>query len=133
MVEDRGERIRVCRNGRPVAEIGPIAGARRDPLKTSRRLQGVLFHGSDRAAVRGGLAPDRPIAMLLDTCTFLWLVSSQKDLSARARKLVSDNAANLFVSAISAFEIGVKHRRGALACHSPCGSGSEKRYRTTAL
>ncbi len=44
LVEERSERIRVCRNGKPVAEIGPIAGAERDPLVPNPRLSGVVFH-----------------------------------------------------------------------------------------
>lgn len=44
MVEERGERIRVCRNGRPVAEIGPITVPARDPLLPNPRLSGVAFH-----------------------------------------------------------------------------------------
>lgn len=44
MVEERGERIRVCRNGRPVAEIGPVTVPARDPLLPNPRLSGVVFH-----------------------------------------------------------------------------------------
>ncbi len=52
--------------------------------------------------------------LLLDTCTLLWLAGDQKGLSATARALIADNADGLFVSAISAFEIAVKHRGGRL-------------------
>ena len=52
--------------------------------------------------------------LLLDTCTLLWLVADQAQLSDRARRVLSDNRGMLFVSAISAFEIGIKHRKGAL-------------------
>ena len=44
MVEERGERIRVCRNGRPVAEIGPITVPARDRLLPNPRLSGLVFH-----------------------------------------------------------------------------------------
>jgi PIN domain nuclease of toxin-antitoxin system len=57
--------------------------------------------------------------MLLDTCTLLWLADEQKQLSERARQLIEDNAGSLFVSAITAFEIAVKHRRGALVLPLP--------------
>ena len=52
--------------------------------------------------------------MLLDTCTLLWLVDDQNKLSARARVLISENAGSLFISSITAVEITLKHRRGAL-------------------
>ncbi len=52
--------------------------------------------------------------MLLDTCTLLWLADDQNKLSARARVLISENAGSLFISSITAVEITLKHRRGAL-------------------
>ena len=51
---------------------------------------------------------------LLDTCSLLWLVAAQDHLSNRARELLCQEAVLLFVSAISAFEIGIKHRKNAL-------------------
>lgn len=38
LVEERGERIRVYRNGRPIAEICPVTTANRDPLVPNPRL-----------------------------------------------------------------------------------------------
>lgn len=52
--------------------------------------------------------------ILLDTCCLLWLASDQARLSDRARNEVSEHRDQLFVSAISAFEIGVKHSKGKL-------------------
>ena len=52
--------------------------------------------------------------MLLDTCTLLWLASSSNKLPANVRRVIASNAGNLFISAITAFEIGIKHRRGKL-------------------
>lgn len=52
--------------------------------------------------------------ILLDTCTFLWLVSQQDMLSKRAFELIEKNSENLFISSISAFEIGIKHRKGRI-------------------
>lgn len=46
--------------------------------------------------------------ILLDTCTFLWLVTEQDNLSKKVRHEISDNANALFVSSITAFEIGIK-------------------------
>ena len=51
---------------------------------------------------------------LLDTCTLLWLVADQSKLSRSALECIDSNDAALFVSSISAFEIGVKHRKGRL-------------------
>ncbi len=52
--------------------------------------------------------------LLLDTCTFLWLVGQQQHLSEKARKVLVENSGSLFISAISAFEIGVKSQKGLL-------------------
>lgn len=51
---------------------------------------------------------------LLDTCTLLWLVAEQKELSETARSAIERYSGSIFVSAISGFEIGVKARRGDL-------------------
>lgn len=53
--------------------------------------------------------------ILLDTCTLLWLVGDQSRLSPRARERLREGAGELFVSAISAFEIGIKQRKGKLS------------------
>jgi PIN domain nuclease of toxin-antitoxin system len=53
--------------------------------------------------------------ILLDTCTLLWLVGDQGRLSPRARDRLREDAGGLFVSAISAFEVGIKHRKGKLS------------------
>ena len=52
--------------------------------------------------------------ILLDTCTLLWLASDQKRLSKTARERIRASQGSLFVCAITAFEIGIKHRKGAL-------------------
>lgn len=57
--------------------------------------------------------------LLLDTCTLLWLAADESRLSEKARDLIRENADGLFVSAISAFEIAVKHRKGALRLPLP--------------
>jgi len=56
---------------------------------------------------------------LLDTCTLLWLASDQAQLSVASREALAAGAGKLFVSAISAFEIGVKHNKGKLTLPSP--------------
>ena len=52
--------------------------------------------------------------ILLDTCYVLWLASDQSRLSERAKELIRLHRHEMFVSAISAWEIAVKHRKGRL-------------------
>ena len=56
---------------------------------------------------------------LLDTCTLLWLTSDQTQLSSPAKEAIAGGAGKLFVSAISAFEIGIKHNKGKLELPIP--------------
>jgi PIN domain nuclease of toxin-antitoxin system len=57
--------------------------------------------------------------LLLDTCTFLWIVGGARDLSTRAREAFSDPANEVLLSAASAWEIAVKHRLGKLPLPAP--------------
>ncbi len=52
--------------------------------------------------------------LLLDTCTFLWVVGGAPELSARARQAFADPGNEVYLSAASAWEIAVKHRLGRL-------------------
>lgn len=52
--------------------------------------------------------------LLLDTCTFLWVVSGSKELSHTARAAFVDPANEVFLSSASAWEIVIKHRLGKL-------------------
>ncbi len=52
--------------------------------------------------------------LLLDTCTFLWIVGGAPELSVRARQAFADPANDVYLSAASAWEIVVKHRLGRL-------------------
>jgi len=52
--------------------------------------------------------------LLLDTCTFLWIVGGDAALSARVRDAFVDPENDVFVSAASAWEIAVKYRLGRL-------------------
>lgn len=54
-----------------------------------------------------------PDDLLLDTCAFLWLVSGQPGLSRRTLDRI-DRARSVRISAISAWEISLKHARGAI-------------------
>ena len=57
--------------------------------------------------------------ILLDTCTLLWVVGEQGQLSTPAKKIIEKNVGNIYVSAISAFEIGTKYNKGMLSLPLP--------------
>ncbi len=52
--------------------------------------------------------------VLLDTHAFLWMVEGNARLSARAADLLDDKANEVLVSAVSAYEICLKHALGKL-------------------
>jgi PIN domain nuclease of toxin-antitoxin system len=54
------------------------------------------------------------LRVLLDTCTFLWLVSGASELSETARRTFRDTGNEVFLSAVSVWEIAVKHALGRL-------------------
>lgn len=57
--------------------------------------------------------------LLLDTSTFLWIAWDDPKLSARAREVFRDPANDVFLSAVSAWEIAVKHGLGKLPLPEP--------------
>ena len=57
--------------------------------------------------------------LLLDTCTFLWLITDSHQLSARARALLIARENELYLSAVSAWEISVKFALGKLPLPQP--------------
>lgn len=52
--------------------------------------------------------------LILDTCTFLWLASAEHRLSETAAALIRNPDNEVLLSAVSAWEIGVKHALGRL-------------------
>ena len=52
--------------------------------------------------------------LLLDTCTFLWVITDAPDLSNRAGEHFSDPGNEVFLSAVSTWEIAVKYALGRL-------------------
>ena len=52
--------------------------------------------------------------ILLDTCTFLWIITNDPELSDRARELFVDPSNDVFLSSVSAWEISVKYTLGKL-------------------
>jgi PIN domain nuclease of toxin-antitoxin system len=59
------------------------------------------------------------VRLLLDTCTFLWVVGGDAALSTRAREAFADPDNEVFLSAASAWEIALKHRLGKLPLPAP--------------
>jgi PIN domain nuclease of toxin-antitoxin system len=57
--------------------------------------------------------------ILLDTCTFLWIVTDSDDLSENARRLFADPGNEVYLSVASAWEIIVKNRLGKLPLPEP--------------
>jgi PIN domain nuclease of toxin-antitoxin system len=57
--------------------------------------------------------------LLLDTCTFLWILGDSPRLSGRARDAFAEAENEVYLSAASAWEIAVKHRLGRLPLTSP--------------
>jgi len=54
------------------------------------------------------------VKLLLDTCTFLWIVAGTADLSVQARDMFVDPDNDVYLSVVSAWEIAVKHAAGRL-------------------
>jgi PIN domain nuclease of toxin-antitoxin system len=59
------------------------------------------------------------VRLLLDTCTFLWLASGSGSLPAVAAAAIRSPANDVFLSAISVWEIGVKYKAGRLPLPEP--------------
>ena len=56
--------------------------------------------------------------LILDTCTFLWLAGGQP-LSLAASTAIRDPLNDVFLSAVSVWEIASKHRAGRLQLPEP--------------
>ncbi len=57
--------------------------------------------------------------ILLDTCTFLWLITDADDLSASARDLFVDPGNDVYLSTVSGWEMSVKYGLGRLPLPEP--------------
>jgi PIN domain nuclease of toxin-antitoxin system len=57
--------------------------------------------------------------ILLDTCVLLWLASGSEEISLPAARAIRDHAGALAISAISAWEIGIKSAKGHLELPMP--------------
>jgi PIN domain nuclease of toxin-antitoxin system len=54
------------------------------------------------------------VKCLLDTCTFLWIIAGAKDLSPEVSQIFANPANEVFLSAVSVWELSVKHALGKL-------------------
>jgi len=57
--------------------------------------------------------------VLLDTSTFLWVISDAPELSAHARELFVDPGNEVYLSSVSAWEMAIKHALGRLPLPEP--------------
>lgn len=57
--------------------------------------------------------------LLLDTVAFLWIITDDPRVSARARELFVDAANEVYLSSVSAWEIALKHSLGRLPLPQP--------------
>lgn len=55
---------------------------------------------------------------LLDTCTFLWIIAGAEELSPAAAHLFADPTNEALLSAVSVWELSVKHALGKLSLPS---------------
>jgi PIN domain nuclease of toxin-antitoxin system len=59
--------------------------------------------------------------ILLDTCVLFWLELGPERISPKAREAMLAQGAQLFASAVSAFELGLKVRAGEITLPMPTG------------
>ena len=68
--------------------------------------------------------------VLLDTHTLIWLLIEPKRLSERARLLLGDLETEIYVSPVSAYEIGRKNQLGKLGTAAVAAEGFGGHLRT---
>ncbi|MDQ7824320.1 MAG: type II toxin-antitoxin system VapC family toxin [Candidatus Eremiobacteraeota bacterium] len=57
--------------------------------------------------------------LLLDTCTFLWIISGSTEISRKCRILFTDSSNEIYMSSVSAWEIIIKNSAGRLPLPLP--------------
>jgi PIN domain nuclease of toxin-antitoxin system len=73
------------------------------------------------------------VKILLDTCAFLWLVTDDPKLSGLAKDIFLDSNNELFLSAVTGFEITVKYSLGKLHLTEPPKEFISNRMKANAL
>lgn len=64
--------------------------------------------------------------ILLDTCTFLWLMLDPDKLSKKAREVIEHDSQTLHLSSISALEIGMLLKKKRISLPLPTAEWLEK-------
>lgn len=62
---------------------------------------------------------------LLDTHTFIWFINGDKNISAKAKKLIETEDAENFISIVSLWEISIKISLGKLELKMPLANLKE--------
>ena len=57
--------------------------------------------------------------LLLDTCTFLWIVAGAAEVPQRVKDWCAEPSNEVYLSAVSVWEIVVKHQLGRLPLPAP--------------
>jgi len=57
--------------------------------------------------------------LLLDTCTFLWIVAGSSELSRKAKQSFQDPGNRAYLSSVSVWEIALKHSLRRLKLSGP--------------
>ena len=57
--------------------------------------------------------------LLLDTCSFLWLANGERAFSREVAQVIMAADTELALSAVSAWELAIKHTRGRLPLPEP--------------
>jgi len=57
--------------------------------------------------------------ILLDTCTLLWVMANDGKLSKRAKEMIENDHGPLYLSSISAFEIGILTKKKRVMLELP--------------
>jgi len=70
---------------------------------------------------------------LLDTHAFLWWVGDDPALSKKARAIISDGGNEIYLSAVSVWEIAIKSRLGRLEMHGGLEAFMDRHLRENAF
>jgi PIN domain nuclease of toxin-antitoxin system len=76
------------------------------------------------------------VKILLDTCTFLWLIAEPEKVPASAQAAFADPENDVFLSVVSGWEMSVKYAAGRLELPQPpaiCVPADRKRYGVISL
>jgi PIN domain nuclease of toxin-antitoxin system len=65
------------------------------------------------------------VKLLLDTHAYIWWALDERRLSMKAKRTVTARAAQVYFSAVSAYEMAFKHREGYLPQVAPLLRGLE--------